>query len=257
MIIDVKFKENNQGFNADFGETYRVSDGGYERGYAAGAKSEYDAFWDAAQNYGAKELCLVKFWNGWNEDNFKPKYTIYADTDTFSNGTEKTTNNNRNRSIKATDLREEAIGAKIDWSLCINFNYIFRGAVNVTHLGIVDMTNAIYGWCLFAGATNLEYVEKVILPPTNDLEFKHMGFEQPMLTHIAFENEFLSYVKFHSSGRLTHQSLINILNALHDYANDSADSSGINKTCTLGATNLAKLTDDEKRIALDKGWSLT
>lgn len=36
MEFNVKFLENEQHFDAKFGEVYNVSDGGYERGYAAG-----------------------------------------------------------------------------------------------------------------------------------------------------------------------------------------------------------------------------
>lgn len=54
-------------------------------------------------------------------------------------------------------------------------------------------------------------------------------------------------ISFSGLTRLTHESLINILNALCE--NGTA-------TCSLGSTNLAKLTDEEKAIATNKGWTL-
>lgn len=36
MKVYVKFSESNQSFNANFGEIHNISDGGYEKGYAAG-----------------------------------------------------------------------------------------------------------------------------------------------------------------------------------------------------------------------------
>lgn len=62
-----------------------------------------------------------------------------------------------------------------------------------------------------------------------------------------------SGVKFDSCPLLTHQSLINILNALYDY---SSEGSTATYTLTLGTTNLNKLTDEEKAIATNKGWTL-
>ena len=53
--------------------------------------------------------------------------------------------------------------------------------------------------------------------------------------------------------KLTHDSLMSIINCLKDY---SADTSGTKWVCTLGTTNLAKLTDAEKAIATQKGWTL-
>ena len=49
-----------------------------------------------------------------------------------------------------------------------------------------------------------------------------------------------------SSPKLTHESLMNVINNL----------AASNATLTLGETNLAKLTDSEKKIATDKGWTL-
>ena len=50
---------------------------------------------------------------------------------------------------------------------------------------------------------------------------------------------------------LTKDSLLSLLAILKDNS-----STGTKYTITLGATNLAKLTDEEKAIATEKGWSL-
>jgi hypothetical protein len=59
-----------------------------------------------------------------------------------------------------------------------------------------------------------------------------------------------------NSTKLTHDSLINnegtgILNSLEDKSG-----TGSTWTITLGSANLAKLTDGEKAIATQKGWTL-
>ena len=48
---------------------------------------------------------------------------------------------------------------------------------------------------------------------------------------------------------LTHDSLLNVIN-------EAADVTSSPKKLTLGTTNLAKLTDAEKAIATNKGWTL-
>ena len=48
--------------------------------------------------------------------------------------------------------------------------------------------------------------------------------------------------------KLTLESLLSLLNALADGVTD--------KTCTLGAKNLAKLSEAQKAIATSKGWTL-
>ena len=49
--------------------------------------------------------------------------------------------------------------------------------------------------------------------------------------------------------KLTKESLLNVIN-------EAADVTSTPKTLTLGATNLAKLTDEEKALATNKGWTL-
>ena len=48
--------------------------------------------------------------------------------------------------------------------------------------------------------------------------------------------------------KLTHDSIMVIINGLQTVTTT--------QTLTLGSTNLAKLTDEEKKIATDKGWTL-
>lgn len=52
-----------------------------------------------------------------------------------------------------------------------------------------------------------------------------------------------------SSTKFTREALLEIIGNL------KAQTSG-NKTLTMGETNLAKLTDEDKAIATNKGWTL-
>ena len=50
--------------------------------------------------------------------------------------------------------------------------------------------------------------------------------------------------------KLTVDSMVGIFNNLKDLTGETA------KTLTLGSTNLAKLTDEQKAIAINKNWTL-
>jgi hypothetical protein len=50
---------------------------------------------------------------------------------------------------------------------------------------------------------------------------------------------------------LTHESLLNIINALYDYSEEETSTT---HTLTINSMNLAKLTDDEIAVGTDKGW---
>lgn len=53
------------------------------------------------------------------------------------------------------------------------------------------------------------------------------------------------------SAPLTHDSIMSIINALKDYSGTSAT-----VTLGLGTSNLEKLTENEKAIATERGWTL-
>ena len=57
-------------------------------------------------------------------------------------------------------------------------------------------------------------------------------------------------ISFSSCSYLNHSTLLRILNALVDLTDKTT------QTLTLGSTNLAKLTDEEKVIATNKNWTL-
>ena len=52
---------------------------------------------------------------------------------------------------------------------------------------------------------------------------------------------------------LTVQSLMNVINNLYDFR---ANGSTTTRTLQLGTTNLNKLTDEQKAVAVNKGWNL-
>ena len=56
-------------------------------------------------------------------------------------------------------------------------------------------------------------------------------------------------LRINSSTKFTREALLEIIGNL------KAQTSGT-KTLTMGATNLAKLTDEDKAIATNKGWTL-
>lgn len=68
------------------------------------------------------------------------------------------------------------------------------------------------------------------------------------LTNITGDPNFKASLNLSSCSKLTHDSLMVVINGLQTVT--------ATKTLTLGATNLAKLTDDDKKIATDKGWTL-
>lgn len=73
------------------------------------------------------------------------------------------------------------------------------------------------------------------------------------LVNVTFDGEIGQNISMSACTKLSHDSLMSLINTLYDY---KAEGSTTTRTATLGATNLAKLTDTEKAIATQKGWTL-
>ena len=68
------------------------------------------------------------------------------------------------------------------------------------------------------------------------------------LTYIYGNPSFKVSLDFSVCTYLEHDSIMVVINGLQTVTET--------QTLTLGETNLAKLTDDEKKVATDKGWTL-
>lgn len=68
------------------------------------------------------------------------------------------------------------------------------------------------------------------------------------LSTITGNPNFKVSVSFSTSTKLTHDSLMVVINGLQTVTTT--------QTLTLGSANLAKLTDEEKKVATDRGWTL-
>ena len=205
------------GYYSGYEDGYEIGhDGGREAGYSHGyvdgenygKQAEHDKFWGIHQDNGNRTQYPDKcFTYGWTDENFKPKYDI--------KGTVSAT---AFQFTKITDLRPETLGVAIDFSNAVQFNYMLDGAA-VKYIGVVDMSNAVYGWCLF-GRSKVEYCEKLILPLTDkaDLAFRYVGLNIATLKDITFEGTLYRDVSFQSASKLSAESAKSAMLALADYA---------------------------------------
>lgn len=106
---------------------------------------------------------------------------------------------------------------------------------------------------MFQYCTSLKTVPKInVSKATGSSSLNNMFYNCTALEEITFEGTINIKISFKESTNLTHNSLVGIINALKTYSSTSS-----NYTLTLGSTNLAKLTDEEKAVATAKGWRLS
>lgn len=109
-----------------------------------------------------------------------------------------------------------------DTSNVVTMQQMFYYCVDLTSVPRFDVSNVMYMGFMFSGCENLEAIHMININ---------------------------SNLNISSSTKFTREALLEIIGNL------KAQASG-NKTLTMGSTNLAKLTDEDKAIATNKGWTL-
>ena len=115
-----------------------------------------------------------------------------------------------------------------------NMNYTFYNCVNLTSL---DLS----GWD--------------ISNPKNQCSSTFLYCNS--LVNLQFGYNIKCSFSLSSSTDLTVESLLSVLNGLYDFTGNQQTPTSYQGKLTLGSTNLAKLTDEQKAIATDKGWTLS
>lgn len=212
--------------------------------YEAGQQSEYDRFWDAFQYHGNTNYYAYAFAGyGWQDKNFKPKYDIKP---AVARG--------MFRETRIIDLKKclESCGAELDLSGATTVADLLCYCGYLTTVPKINISSAGSSTGqLFASSAKLQTIEELTISET--VTFVNSSFSGcTALTRLILAGTLATNgLDLHWSTLLDRESLLSILNVLQDKS-----SAGGTWAVTLGPENLAKLTDAEKAIATQKGWTL-
>jgi hypothetical protein len=221
--------------------------------YEQGKKSQYDEFWDCLQYNGNRQNYIGVFsGRGWNDNIFIPKYDIRPISGHYMFATDVKWAGAMESGIKDLPACLERAGVVLDFSNCEGFTATWSGAC-IEHIGTIDTRNAGGRFTqTFYYAKNLHTIDKIVLKTDGSQNLNDYTFYAcDSLTNIVFEGIIGLGIAFERSSNLTYESLMSIINALKDYSGTTST-----YTLTLHANAKAKLTDAEKAIITQKGWTL-
>ena len=208
-----------------------------------GGKSEMDEFWDMYQNYGNLGDYSFVFANVcWNSKTFRPKYSIRP--------------TNAYMIFRLSNVEQDlvewmaALGVELDFSNCTNMSYAFQQS-KFTRLGIINATNTVALSNAFIDAKKLKTIDKLVLKSNGQNTFSGTFNGCSALENITIEGAIGNNIDFSTCTKLTHDSLMSIINHLQDKTGASTE-----PILTIGTTNYNKLTAEEIKIATDKGWEV-
>lgn len=101
---------------------------------------------------------------------------------------------------------------------------------------------------MFQGSDKITTIPK--LDVSNGTNLNDMFYQCLELTNFGGLLNVKTSYSLISCNKLSYDSLLNVLNGLADLTGSTS------QKLTLGTTNLAKLTDEEKAIATNKNWTL-
>ncbi len=146
----------------------------------------------------------------------------------------------------------EIAADKLDLSLCTTMDFVFGGA-QATRIELIDTRSSNTINNLFVENSYVKTIDKIILKDDGSQTINQGSFSWLYaLENIAFEGVIGCNVSFSSSSRLTRDSAISIFNALKDYSAD-----GGTHTVDLHANCINLLSNADKAIATQKGWTIT
>ena len=243
-VEGIKSLSPNMCFNTD--NTDVIINVDYWKSY--GMQTEYDRFWDACQGDGSQKSYVSRFAGaGWNDDTFKPKYDIVVST----NGMVRMFSYSYIRDLRGILERQ---GVTLDVSAGANFTNMCENS-RITRFPILDISKANSGYAIFVGCTLLKSIQKIVLKADGTTPISNQMFQSCTALEEIEEIEGVigKNIDLHWATKLTHDTLMRIINALQD---KSEDTSGTNWALTIGTENQDKLTDSEKAVATQKGWTI-
>ena len=217
---------------------------GYGRGIEEGQIAERNAFWDTYQYGGQAADGSYQFYSvRWDDTNFYPIHDIKPTKCTYMfNG------------CRVTNLKQrlEECGVVLNTSMSTDFTNTFYYCRS-TILPPIDTTSSATLSVTFVG-TYLVTIEKLILKNDGSQTFTSTFTDCTSLKDIAIEGTIGQSISFKDSP-LINKSLTDtdygVLHHLKDYSGTSTT-----KTLTLSPTSKGYLSDAEKAIATQKGWTI-
>ena len=133
----------------------------------------------------------------------------------------------------------------LDTSNVTNMSYMFSVCSSLASVSLFDASKVTNMSYMFSNCSNLKSVPS--FDASNVTSMSDMFSNCSNLEEIHMINIKASF-DIRASTKFTREALVEILGNLANV--------GSTRTLTMGSANLAKLTDEDKKIATDKGWTL-
>ncbi|MEE0897232.1 MAG: hypothetical protein U0L88_06340 [Acutalibacteraceae bacterium] len=244
-------------------KTYTTTEmpNGINEVYQNGEEAMLDSMWEALQGGGTRTNYNSSFFDNttFTKKTFKPKYDIRPTGTNCYLWTQKAVPDKEKLrtegQVNMIELEKER-GIVFDFSNVTSFDAAFAGGL-FSHLSTIDLKSATSLNLAFSGVylsgpyqdLLLRRIERLICYETNDLSQNCFSY-QYFLEHIGFEGVIGKSINVRYCP-LSVESMNKLFACLKDYS-----TIGGTYTVTLKADRQNMLTEEEKAVATNKGWTL-
>ena len=137
--------------------------------------------------------------------------------------------------------------SEMDTSKVTTMESMFRNCSSLTNIPEMDTSNVTSMKYMFNSCSSLTSVPE--MNTSNVTDMLYMFGRCKKITDLGGFVGLKCELDLSESSHITHESLLNVINKAADVTASPA-------ILVLGSTNLAKLSDEEKAIATNKGWNL-
>ena len=152
----------------------------------------------------------------------------------------------------------------IDTSNVTSINGMFSHCKSLTTIPLIDTSNVTYMDNMFYSCENLISIPQLNLSKVTNVSqmflscyalttlggFQNLGMAYDTSKSANYRNYTLD---LSTSPKLTHDSLMNVINGLYDIKTKGCNPQSL----VLGSTNISKLSAEELQICTERGWSVS
>lgn len=246
--------------------TYKATDDnvdGYSEVVVSTSGVDINDYYDTNNKYSGDIRLYIKEIPMINTENLTTMYQFFSNCQNLTNIPKINTSNVTNMNIMFLSCRKLKTIPALDTSKVTGMSRMFNRS-GITIIPELNTSNVRYVSEMFSVCLNLITIPKLNFESVTNISsflsgannvVNIGGFENLGAAYSTTSSANYSYYRLDltSCTKLTHESLMNVINNLYDIKTKGCKVQSLR----LGATNLAKLTDEEKQIAIDKSWNVS
>lgn len=247
--------------------TYKATDDnvdGYSEVVVSTSGVDINDYYDTNNNYSGDIRLYIKEIPTLNTENLTNMSQFFNTCQNLTNIPNINTSNVTNMYVMFGSCKKLKTIPALDTSKVINMSNMFAACQSLIEIPELYTNNVVDMSSMFNGCASLKTIPKLNFESVTNLSrflsgannvVNIGGFENLGAAYSTTKSENYNYYRLDltSCTKLTHESLMNVINNLYDIKTKGCKAQSLR----LGATNLAKLTAEEIQIATDKGFNVS